>query len=352
MRQRADTLRGALQPFVQRFLFAALYLTVVALISTVGYHLLERWSWLECLYMAVTTLTSVGFMEVRPLSDAGRMFTLAVIALGITGLGIWWALTTALIIEIDLGGLLRRRQMSKRIEGLREHYIVCGAGRIGRMVAAEIRRSDHPLVVIENDPGRIAAFSELIPDALVLEGDALKEHTLGSARIESARGLAACLRQDADNLLVCMTARGMKPDLTVVARANDEESVNKIERAGANHVISPVTTGGIRMASALLRPSVVSFLDVTMTGHDIDLRLEEAQVPPTSSLVGKTLAEAQIPRRTGLTVLAIRPGDQPGAYAYNPGPDVRLQSGDVMIVLGRREQVVRLKDYARGDVQV
>jgi voltage-gated potassium channel len=202
--------------------------------------------------------------------------------------------------------------------------------------------------VVERERQVLEVLQEEYPDVLAIEGEATREHVLNDARISRARGLAACLTEDADNLLLSLTARGLKSDLTIVARAREEESVEKLHRAGADHVISPDVTGGIRMAATLLRPSVVSFLDVATTGHDIDLRLEEAVVPSGSALAGKTLAEARIPQRTGLIVLALRPLKGLGDYRYNPGPETRLEAGDVMIVLGNAEQIQKLRSYVES----
>jgi voltage-gated potassium channel len=341
----AKLLREALRPFLRRFLWAAVYFLITFLIGMVGYAVIEPWSWFESLYMAVTTVTSVGFMEVRPLSPAGRSFTIVLIGLGLTGLGIWWALTTALIVEMDLAGPLRRRNMMNEISRLSHHFIVCGIGRMGRVVLEEMIKSAVPLVVIEKDPEAIRQLMEIHPRLLAIQDDATRERTLVAARIETARGLAACLTSDADNLLVCLTARGLRKDLNIVARGYDEETLQKLHRAGASHAISPNVTGGIRMASTLIRPSVVSFLDVSMTETEIELRLEQARIPPGSSLAGQSLAEAQIPQRTGLIVLALQRGGKPGNFIYNPGPETRFEAGDVMLVLGRPEQLAELRRY-------
>lgn len=348
----AITLGEALRPFGRRFALAGLYFLAVFVVGTVGYKLVEEWRWLEAFYMSVTTVTSVGFMEVRPLSPIGRTFTMVLIALGVTGLGIWWALTTALIVELDLGGVLRRRKIMRTIEALNNHFIVCGVGRMGRVVAAEMVQAGHPFVVVENNPDRVALLLDSFPDILVIEGDATREQTLHNARVEKALGLAACLADDADNLLVCITARSLNSKLTTVARAYNEESVEKLRRAGADHVVSPNFTGGIRMAFSLLRPHVVNFLDCVTTEAGIELRLEQATIPHESHLVGQSLAEAKIPQRTGLVVLALRRQGRAGPPLYNPGPETRLEAGDVMIVLGRSEQVQQLRDYAGVEVEV
>lgn len=345
------TLGEALQPFWFRFGLAALYFLIAFLVGTVAYMIVEGWPWQDSLYMAVTTVTSVGFMEVYPLSDAGRTVTMIIIFLGVTGLGIWWALITALIVELDLGGVLRRRLAMKNIDKLSDHIIVCGAGRMGRVVLSEIVQANRPYVLIESNPSRIAFIQESYPDSLVLEADATREQALVSAGIENAGGLAACLAEDADNLLVCITARDLNPKLPVVARAYNEESVEKLRRAGADHVISPNQTGGIRMAFSLLRPAVVSFLDCAISDAGIEMRLEQATVPAGSHLVGRSLAEARIPQETGLIVLALLRGIS-GPPIYNPGPETRIEAGDVMIFLGASEQVEKLRNYAELEVEV
>jgi voltage-gated potassium channel len=345
-RRAPASLPEELRPFRRRFAWAVLYFLVVTGIGLVGFRLLEGWSWFDSLYMSVTTVTSVGFMEVHPLSEGGRLFAMVLIALGITGLGIWWGLTTALIVELDLGGYLRRKRIMKNIDKLKHHFIVCGGGRMGRVVMAEMQRSRRPFVIIEHATERIAALTHEHPDLLLLEGDATTEHMLEAAGIHRAAGVAACLTNDADNLLLCMTARGLRSDLTVVSRAYNEESLDKLRRAGADHVISPNITGGARMASMLLRPSVISFLDAALTGpDDVTLHLEETAVAESSTLAGSTLAEAQIPQRTGLIVLAVRKGGTTGQAVYNPGPQTRLDAGDVVIALGRLEQIDRLRNY-------
>ena len=342
------TLLTAFRQFARRFGWATVYFLAAFAIGTAGFAWIEEWSFLDALYMSVTTITSVGFMEVQPLSAEGRVFAMVLIGLGITGLGIWWGLVTALIVELDLKEFFRERRTMRDIEKLRDHFIVCGTGNMGRVVAEEMGRSNIPYLVIERDPARIRQLREANPAALAIEGDATKEHTLQEARIESARGLAVCLTDDADNLFASLTARGLNPDLTIVARAQDEEALSKLKRAGADHTISPNMTGGIRMASMLIRPSVVSFLDVATASAEISLRLEETSVPDQSNLAGHTLSEARIPQETGLVVLALRRQEGPEEFLFNPGPETRLEAGDVILTLGRQEQIAGLRDYLGG----
>ncbi|HXV64549.1 MAG TPA: potassium channel protein [Vicinamibacteria bacterium] len=344
-----SSLTEQLRPFVRRFSFAAFYFVVIAILGTAGFVVLEDWSWFDALYMAVTTVSSVGFMEVHPLSPQGRILAMVLVILGVTGLGLWWGLTTALIVELDLGGWLRSRRIMNRVSRLKNHFIICGGGRMGSVVMAEMRHSSRPFVVVEKAAERVARVLQRHPDVLILEADATQAQTLLDAGIERASGLAACLTDDASNLFLCLTARGIRTDLTIVARAYDEESFDKLRRAGADHVISPNITGGARMASMLLRPSVVSFLDAALTGpDDVTLHLEEAEITNGSSLAGTTLLDARIPQQTGLIVLAVRKGGLTGEARYNPGPETKLDAGDVVIVLGRLEQLERLRQYA-GD---
>lgn len=352
LEQPPVTLAEALSPFWRRFALAGLYFIIVFLVGSVGYTLIEGWRWVDALYMSVTTVTSVGFMELYPLSPAGRTFTMVLIFLGITGLGIWWALTTALIVELDLGGVLRRRRRMSSIESLTDHHIVCGVGRMGRVVVAEMLDAKHPFVVIEQEAARIALVRETQPDLMVIEGDATLEKTLEAAQVHKARGLAACLADDADNILVCMTARHLNPELTMVARAYSEESLEKLKRVGAVRVVSPNVTGGVRMAFSLLRPHVVDFLECAISGAGIELRLEQAAIPRGSHLVGQSLAELRIPQRTGLIVLSLQRARGEGPPIYNPGPETRLEARDVMIVMGSTEQIQQLREYAGKEMEL
>jgi voltage-gated potassium channel len=346
------TLAEALRPFRRRFVLAAFYFIIVFLVGSVGYSVIEDWRWVDALYMSVTTVTSVGFMELYPLSQPGRTFTMVLIFLGVTGLGIWWALTTALIVELDLGGVLRRRRVMRSIEALSDHHIVCGVGRMGRVVVAEMLDAGHPFIVIEQDPARIELVRGTHPGLLVVEGDATLERTLEAAQIHKARGLAACLADDADNILVCMTARHLNPETAIVARAYSEESLEKLRRAGAARVVSPNVTGGVRMAFSLLRPHVVDFLECAISGAGIELRLEQAAIPSGSHFAGQSLAELRIPQRTGLIVLSLQRAREKGPPIYNPGPETRLEAGDVMIVMGSTEQIQQLREYAGKEMEL
>ncbi len=334
--------------FLQRLVAAAVFFALLVTAGVVGYGRIEGWGFLDSLYMTVTTLTSVGYMEVHPLSEPGRTFTMVLLMGGVTGLGIWFALLTSLIVELDLADIFKKRRMMKELEQLRDHVIVCGVGRTGRQVVEELVASHQDFVVVDSDPQALEMIREIAPDAPMLAADATQDHNLELAGISRAAGLITCLSSDTDNLFVCLSARALEPRLRIVARAMEEEVVPKLHRAGANHVVSPTLSGATRMAAALIRPSVASFLDVATRTETLSLRIEQAEVTPGSPLAGKTLQEAEIPRETGLIVIAMRKKGTPeGEFVFNPVADTVLEEGDHLIVLGRREQIEGLRRYVR-----
>lgn len=333
--------------FIPRFLATILLLLLLTTAGTAGYMLIEGWSLLDALYMAAVTITTVGYDEVRPLSAAGRHFTMVLLLGGITWIGIWFALMTSLIVELDLKNVLRRRRIMREIGSMEGHFIVCGAGRTGRQVVQELEAMNAPWVVVERDPSRIENLLTIIPDAYAVEGDATHDQTLVEAGLRRARGLVTCLSGDTDNLFVCLSARDLAPDAVIVARAYEEETMDKLYRAGATHVVSPNVSGAVRMASMLLRPSVVSFLDVATRSSELALRMEGTAISEGSAVAGKTLAEARIPHQTGLIVIALRKASDGGGFMFNPVADTRLDPGDEVIVLGKQEQIDRLREYVR-----
>ncbi|NPA31468.1 MAG: potassium channel protein [Chloroflexi bacterium] len=338
----------------QRLKILALVVVTLVGLGALGYRVLEHYTWTEALYMTLITLSTVGFGEVRPLSPAGRWFTMGLIVLGVgTGAYAFGALTEYIVSGELQGTLVRRRRMAT-LKKMRNHYIVCGCGRVGLQVALELQRLRLPLVVVDADEEALERCRQ--HDLLYLEGEPTEDEILHAAGIERARGLVAVLDSDADNLFVVLTARELNPDLTIVAQAVSDGAAQKLYRAGADRVVSPYTMAGHRMAGLLVRPYVIAFLDATLRSPDLELWLEEIRVAEDSELVGKTLAEADIRARSGANVLAIARGDRQMDWS----PQVRIQAGDVLIVLGRREQIlalarlagderlVRLLDQSRG----
>ena len=332
--------------FLTRLGWILIYIALLLGGGVLGYVMIEGWSIRDALYMTVVTLSAVGYDEVHPLSEAGRSFTMVLIFAGVSVLGIWIGLLTSFIVETDLARTLKQRKVMKTVMKLSDHIIVCGAGRTGSQVVEELLPSGRDFVVIERDPAQIADLLEDFPNCLVIEDDATQDQTLHRANIEHAASLVASLSSDMDNVYVALSARSLNPELTIVARAYEEESVQKLYRAGADHVVSPNVTGALRMTAVLLRPSVVSFLDVATRSPDVELRLEEATVSRRSPLCDRTIKEAQIRDRTGLMIIALRKVGNGGEFTFNPVADTRLEAGDELIVLGTPDQIQKLQDYA------
>lgn len=335
-----------MRQFVRRFTGVLALLLVLVAIGTVGFQRFPGWNLADAVYMSVITLTALGYREVHPLTGGGRLLAGFLVAGGITAIGLWFALLTSAIVEMDLAHVFRTRRTMKEIGKLRNHFLVCGAGRTGTQVIREFEEAGVEYVVIEHRPERANELREAYSEALIIEADATRDEALTEAGIHDARGLVACLSGDTDNLFVCLSARDLQPDLTIVARAYDEETLKKLYKAGADHVESPNLTGGSRMASMLLRPEVISFLDVVTRGDGLTLRLEQVGISEASDLAGRTLAEAKIRQRTGLIVIAVRREEAEDGFEYNPGPEEMLRNGDVLLVLGTQEQVSLLREAA------
>jgi voltage-gated potassium channel len=331
--------------FWRRFAWMAAGALTLLLIGTVGFLSIAEYDLSDAFFMTVITLSAVGYEEVHDLRTGGRILASFLILGGLTLLGVWFALVTSAIVEMDLAHVFLTRRTMKRIETLKDHYIVCGAGRTGRQVARELEAAGKPYVIVEKDPDRAEALREIFPDVLTVVADATTDEALVEANIGTAAGLVTCLSADTDNLFVCLSARDLQPGLTIVARAYNEQTLQKLYVAGADHVVSPNLTGGMRMAAMLLQPQVVSFLDVAMRSEELDLRLEEVHVPVGSPFEDQTLAELRIPQKTGLIVIAARHADAPGRdgpWVYNPGPEHSVLAGDILIVMGKEEQIDRL----------
>lgn len=315
---------------------AAMLLAVLS--GTAGYHLLEGWSVFDSLYMTVITLGTVGYGETHPLHTAGRVFTIFLILFGIGILTYSFSVITAFLVEGDLKHAIRRRRMERKIKSLEGHYIVCGGGRTGRYLIDELAKTNHPFVVVDQDPALVQALAQ--EGFLVVAGDSSLDETLKQAGIDRAKGLATCLPSDKDNLFVTITARGLNPRLRVVAKLMDRNVGDKLLRSGADAVVSPTSIGGLRMASELVRPTAAHFLDKMLRAGDGSLRIEEAVVGNVGA--GRTLEEAALRPRFDLLVLAVRPL---GADDYNfrPPAQTSLEKGDVLVVMGSAGEVEKLQ---------
>lgn len=315
-------------------LLLVLFLLVI-ITGVIGYTAIEGWSIGEALYMTIITITTVGFQEVNPLSVAGRYFTIFLVLAGVGTVFYTLASITEFLIEGHLTGFLAERRVEKEIEKLDNHYILCGFGRVGENVAEEFKARNEPLVVIENEPERV---EECRSRGLhCIEGDASSDEILLKAGVDRARGLIAAVDNDADNVFVTLSARVLNPNINIVARSILEESREKLLRAGANRVVSPSLIGGRRMAAIALRPLVSDYLDVVTYGDDLEFSLEELIVSDRSEIKGKTLEEADIRKRTGALVLAIR--KETGEFNTIPTSQTMLDEGDHLVVLGTKDQL-------------
>ena len=331
-----------------RFLLALVLLIALLATGVIGFSIIEGWSLVESIYMTLITITTVGFQEVHPLSPTGRYFMIVFLVFSIASVGYALSTVAAYIFEGQIVSSMRHRRMERYVKKLKDHFIICGLGDIGREVAREFSRSKQPFVVIEKDPDRPGHLQDL--DVPFVHGDAEDENVLEQAGIHQARGLVAALPNEADNVYVVLTARQMNNKLTIVAKAGEESTGHKLRKAGADRVVTPSQIAGRRMAATMLRPTVVNFLDVVVAGGDVTLRLEEFRIGPESPVVGHTLRELNIGQHTGAIVLSILgPG---GASRCTPTgalnvSTLTLDAHDTLIALGSEEQLEQLAHFVK-----
>ncbi len=318
----------------------ALLLLVMA-VGTTGYHFIEGWPWFDGFYMVVTTLTTIGYQEVHPLSQAGRVFNVFVILSGVSLLLLGVGALSQALLEFELQSFFGRRRMEREIGRLDGHYIICGMGRVGRSVARELARRPVPFVIIENVEAKLQRYGA--ENWLIVTGDATQEQTLRQAQIERARGLIAATTTDATNLYIVLTARGLNPHLKIIARASEDGAEKHLLTAGADSVVSPYSFAGQRIAQSLLRPHVVSFLDTATTHLGIDLEIGEIQVKSQSVFAGKTIESSRIRQDRGVIILAIKRQE---GMRFNPAPDERIQPDDFLIAMGEPAQLRQLEQTA------
>lgn len=305
-------------------------LFAILAVGTAGYQIIEGWTWIESLYMTVITVSTVGFGELHPLSDAGRIFTTVLICVGVGIVALAVSVMFRTIFQHQLKIFMEKRGMQKRINAISKHIIVCGYGRMGRMITTALSTAGRKVVVIENVP---QLADEIERDGIpVVMGDASEEDTLQSAGIDRAVSLVTTLGSDADNLFLTLTARGMNPELDIIARAEDDRNCRKFSQAGASRVVSPLATGSGRIIRLLTRPDVVDFVELMSEGDDIQFEVSRIDVDESSVFAGKTLAEGHVRQEVGGMVLTIQSAD--GGVIFDPSPDLRVQIGDTLFVVG------------------
>jgi voltage-gated potassium channel len=317
-----------------------LALAGVFVLGTVGFHFIEGWTWFDGFYMVVTTLTTIGYQEVHPLSHAGRVFNVLVIGVGVSLVFLGIGSLTQALLEFELQSFFGRRKMERDISRLSGHYIICGAGRVGRSAARELARRPVPFVIIEQNEAKVARFGA---DWLTLVGDATQEPTLRQAQIERAAGLVAATTTDATNLYIILTARGLNPKLKIIARASEEGAEKHLRSAGADAVVSPYAFAGHRIAQTFLRPHVVDFLDTATTHLGLDLEIGEICVGAGSPFAGKTIEGSRIRQERGVIILAVK---RKSGMLFNPAPDDRIEPGDYLIAMGEPAQLREIEQMA------
>ncbi len=318
----------------------ALALAVVAAGGTLGYRVIEGWPWFDCFYMVLTTITTIGYTEIHPMSHTGRLFNVFVIVAGVGTVFMAIGVVTQALLEFELRTFFGRRRMEREIARMSDHYIICGIGRVGRSVAREFARRPAAFVVIEADEAKAARFGDGWPTII---GDATQETVLRQARIEAARGLVAATTTDATNIYIVLTARALNPKLKIIARASEEDAEKHLRTAGADTVVSPYHFAGHRIAQSFLRPHVLDFIDSATVQIGMDLEIAQIEVRPDSRLVGQTLAASNIRHDPGVIVLAIK---RAGQRRVNPSRDDVMQTGDFLIAMGEPGALRKLEEKA------
>lgn len=336
---------------IARRLYAATSLLVlVVLAGTMVIHSIGRgrWTWFQSLFHTVITLSTVGYGELPGMENiaAARAFSLALIVLGAGTMVYFASVVTALLVEGELREIFRRNRMTKSVDTMQHHVIVCGIGRTGRHVLDELRATRTPFVCVDSDGEKMNRLAEEIPGIVYIIGDATEDEVLEAAGIRRARGVVAALTDDKENLYVTLSARSLNPSLRIIAKAVETTAEAKLRKAGADKVVSTNMIGGMRIASEMIRPNVTEFLDIMLRDPEHVLRIEETQVTEKSPVVGRTLGEASLRKVCDVLIVAVR--SKEGRYKFNPGAEQVLQPGSTLIVLGEHTEIGKLRSAVAG----
>ncbi len=329
----------------RKLIFSMLVLVLLVSLGTSGYMIIEGWRFLDSLYMTIITLATVGFEESYPLSDGAKIFTILLIVFGVGLIGYVVGILAQHMFEGQFQRLVGRKKLEKKIEALRDHFIVCGFGRIGALICKEFAAKPLSFVVIEKNPELLAKLEE--DQLLFLHGDATADETLLKAGIKRARGLVSVVASDSENVYITLTARGLNPDLFILARAGEDGSEIKLLRAGATKVVSPYMIGGNRMAQAILRPNVVDFIEIATGREHLELQIEEIQLPAASGFIGQNLVSSGLRKETGVMIIGIK--NLSGKKTFNPESHTKIEGGDTLIVLGEQTAIQKLEELVKCD---
>jgi voltage-gated potassium channel len=320
-------------------------IVTLALIGVTGFHVIEGWTWFDSLYMVLTTFTTIGYQEVHPLSFHGRVFNIFMIVAGVSLLFLLIGVLTQALLEFELRDFFGKRRMERDIAQLKGHYIICGAGRVGRSVARELAHKPAPFVIIDSNLEKMQKFND--EQWLMIIGDATQEAALKQARIEHAAGLVAATTTDATNIYIVLTARGLNPKLKIIARASEEYAEKHLKSVGADTVISPYHFAGHRIAQTFLRPHVLDFLDSATVQLGVPLEIAQVHIGEGSVYIGQTLAASKVRHDPGIIVLAIKRGDQ---MRVNPSKDDVMYADDYLIAMGEPPKLRQLEERAAAKV--
>ena len=321
----------------RRFALALSLVVLMTVIGAIGYMLIEHWSVLDAFYMSVITISTVGFGEVKPLSPAGRLFTIGLIVTGVGSAIYLFSVIGELVVEGRLREFLGKSAMNRKIHGLQQHVIVCGYGRFGRAVVEELTRKAVPMVVIETDPAKQVELDAV--GALHVLGSALEDAVLDDAGVSAARAIIVATGSDADNVYITLSAREKNPKILIYARGDSDAGLRRLKLAGADQVVAAYQWAGMRIAASIVRPSVVDFLQLSVPGRESEVDLEEIRVSPASPAAGMSIAaiEQQNPR---LRIVAMKRNDQP--LEMIPAPETKIEPGDLLVVIGESDSLKRL----------
>ena len=329
---------------VVRLRRSLLMLAGVVTFGTVGYMLIEGWNAWDALYMTVISVTTAGYREVHPLSRRGELFTMVVLTVGVATVLYSFSFVMARLVEGDLESRWVRRRRERMLDELTNHFIICGFGRMGLIIAQEFVRQSVPFVIIERDPDRMQQAVEA--GFLAVEADASSEQVLKRVQIDRARGFIAAVSTDAENVYAVLTARLLRPDLYIIGRAETEDAKGKLVRAGADRVVSPYQIGGLQLAQTALRPAVVDFVQIATSSENLELNIEQVEIGEGSALAGQSIVAANLRQRFGVVVVGIQRSD--GRMEFNPSPDAVMRVGDHLVVLGHLDKLREL-DAAAGE---